>query len=443
MPDQRRSAKVEIRKSNHSRFTLAFTVLSLLALAPIGSARPQGQTAPLLATADAVLAEMSRITGLAIRAPLKKQMVTRAEVRKYLVENLHAEFTPEDLYAQQATLEAFGLVSRDFDLEKFLIAFYTEQTAGFYDPRRKTMFIADWPEEDMQRLVLAHELTHALQDQNFDLDRFLHAARANDDATSARQAVVEGYATAAMMQRLIEPVELAGLPSLEPLMTRMVHQQMAQFPAFTEAPYFFRLQALFPYAQGMGFIERGLAQGGWEKLNEVFANPPVTTREIFRPADYFERRPRPEVSLPRPTALSGASQVRLLAENTLGELGYYSLLGQMVSEDEAKATAAAWAGDRFILYEGPAKNRFLLVARSRWSNEESALAFFRDYRRILAGKYPELSAGKGSAADLFMGSAETGQIVVLRKGREVLWAEGVPEGLGEAIRSFLRSLPPS
>jgi Zn-dependent peptidase ImmA (M78 family) len=120
---------------------------------------------------------MSRTTGLPIRAPLKKQILSRAEIRKYLESSLQEEYTPQEIHVQESALKAFGLVSREFDLAKFLLAFYTEQAAGAYDPRRQTMFIADWPTEEMQKMVLAHELTHALQDQNFDLEKFLHAAR--------------------------------------------------------------------------------------------------------------------------------------------------------------------------------------------------------------------------------------------------------------------------
>ncbi|PYV01361.1 MAG: hypothetical protein DMG26_13760, partial [Acidobacteria bacterium] len=128
-------------------------------------------------------------------------------------------------------------------LGKFLVSFYTEQAAGVYDPRRKTMLIADWVGEDMQKMVLAHELTHALQDQNFDLEKFLHAVRDDDDSTSARQAIVEGHATAAMMQEMIKPASLTTMPSLQPLMGMMIQRPMAQFPAFSGAPFFFRPSA--------------------------------------------------------------------------------------------------------------------------------------------------------------------------------------------------------
>jgi hypothetical protein len=435
------------RSPTFSTLLAGLAAISWLALAPLGlpgpAASPQApapQAQSLLATADEVFAEMSRTTGLPIRAPLKKQVLSRAEIRKYLELSLHEEYTPQEIHLQESVLKAFGLVSREFDLAKFLITFYTEQAAGAYDPRRKTLFIADWPTEEMQKMVLAHELTHALQDQNFDLQKFLHAARANDDATNARQAVVEGYAMAAMMQHLVEPVELASLPSLEPMMAGIIHQRLEEFPAFSNAPFFFRMQALFPYAQGMGFMQRGLQRGGWRTLNSLFTHPPTTTKEIFEPAVYFDAKPLPTVSLPRPAAMAKVTGRRVLTENTLGQLGYYALLGQFISEDEAKTVGTGWLADRYILYEGPDANQFALAARTRWTNSETALAFFRDYHTILAHKYPELAPDKRSATDLFVGAAANGQVILVRQGDECLWAEGVPAAETEAMLSFLKAL---
>ena len=432
------------RPLTSSPVLLSLAAALLLRCATISSfgQTPPDQAPPapkqsLLATADDLLREMSRTTGLPIRAPLQKQILSRAEIRKYLEESLREEYTPQEIHAQESVLKAFGLVSREFDLPKFLLNFYTEQAAGAYDPRRKTMFIADWPSEEMQKMILAHELTHALQDQSFDLEEFVHAARANDDATNARQAVVEGYAMAAMMQHLVEPVELASLPSLEPMMAGIIHQRLEEFPAFSNAPFFFRMLALFPYVQGMGFMQRGLEQGGWEKLNSLFTRPPTTTKEIFEPAVYLDEKPLPEISLPRPAPLAGAAGLRLLTENTLGELGYYALLGQSISEDEAKTVATGWLADRYLLYEGADASQFALVARTRWSSPETALAFFRDYHTMLARKYPELTSDKRSAADLFIGSAANGQVILLRKGDEVAWAEGVPTARTEALLKFL------
>lgn len=408
------------------------------------SAAQQTDLQAQLATADKVLEEMSKTTGLPVKAPLKKKILGRPAIEKYLTENLHAEFTSEELHVQEATLRAFGLVSRDFNLEKFLITFYTEQAAGFYDPRTKTMNIADWVPPDMQAMVLAHELTHTLQDQNFDLDKFLHATPDNDDATSARQAIAEGHAMAAMMQHMLGPVDLASLPSLEPLMAGVVDQQLKEFPAFTNAPFFFRLQALFPYLQGMGFMQSSLAQGGWKTLNSLFTDPPATTKELFEPEIYFSHKPLPKVTLPKSAPLSGVPGLRLLAQNTLGELGYYALLGQLISEDEAKQVALAWLADRYLLYEysgktGGAEN-FVLVGRTKWADTEKALGFFSDYRTILQKKYSGLSPDAHSGADLFIAGFGSSRVLVVRKGDEVMWAEGIPAAQADAILDYLKSL---
>ena len=428
----------------------ALTFLLLAYAVPTARYVAAGQGAPdLLAQADKTLQQMSELTGLPIKSSLKKQIISRTEVERYLAENLRVEMTPQEIHIQEATLLAFGLVSPDFNLEKFLISFYTEQAAGFYDPHRKTMFIADWVEPDMQRFVLAHELTHALQDQNFDLEKFLKAVRPDDDASNARQALVEGHATAAMIQQVIAPMKLEDMPALEPLMAQVIHQQYEEFPAFNRAPFFFRLQALFPYIEGMGFMQRGLQEGGWRRLNSLFNDPPKTTKEIFEPQAYFEKQQLPKVSLPHPAPLAGIPGLNFLAENILGELGYYAVLGQLISEDEAKSVATCWLADRYLLYEraaaGPSPGRthegkeYTLVSQTRWSSSEVALAFFRDYHSILARKYPELAPDKRSATDLFIGTAANGQVILLRKGDECLWAEGIPTAQSEAMLNWLNS----
>ena len=414
--------------------------LSLLLLFPTAGVAQQPGTQDLLSQADEVLHQMSQITGLPIKAPLKKQVISRPEIEKYLTQNLHEEMAPAEIHAQEALVRALGLVSRDFHLEKFLINFYTEQAAGFYDPKRRTMFIADWIPAETQTMVLSHELTHALQDQSWDLESYLHGARDDDDATAARQAVVEGYATAAMMQQVAGGADLGQLPSLAPLMQMVIHQQFEEFPAFSNAPYFFRMQALFPYVQGMGFIQAGLQLDSWKGLKMLFEHPPEATKQIFEPQTYLNRQVFPKVALAHPPALEGVAGLRFLSENAMGELGYYSLLGQLISEDEAKTLCQAWLADRYLLYERSGGNDYTLVARTRWTNPETSLAFFRDYHTILAHKYPELSTDKRSGTDVFIGSAANGVTLLLRKGEECRWAEGVPAAKADAMLTWLRAL---
>jgi hypothetical protein len=425
----------------HAKFPGRIAALGLLFLfATTTFAQEQSSAQALLSRADEVLQQMSEITGLPIKGQLGKQVVGRPEVERYLTQNLHQEMTPAELHAQEALVRALGLVSRDFNLEQFLISFYTEQAAGFYDPQRKTMFIADWTPQESQSMVLSHELTHALQDQNWDLESYLHGARDNDDASAARQAVVEGYATAAMMQQAAGGLDLGQLPSIGPLIEQLIPQQFAEFPAFSNAPQFFRTEALFPYLQGMGFIQAGLQQGGWKDLNGLLSeHPPETTKEIYEPQIYYNHQALPQVELSRPPALNGVG-LRFLTANSLGELGYYAMIQQLISEDEAKALGPAWMADRYLLYEHSGGDEYTLVARTQWATAAQAQAFFRDYRTILANKYSDLTTSKRSSADEFIGAAGNGAVFLMRNGDQCMWAEGVPAAKSETMLEWLRAL---
>ena len=400
----------------------------------------QSPAASLLSQADQILQQMSKMTGLPIRGTLKKQIVSRPEVNKLLTENLHRESTPHEMHVEEATLKAFGLIPRDFDYEKFLLNFYTEQAAGFYDPHTKTMYMADWIPANTQEMVLAHELTHALQDQNFNLEQFMRAERANDDIESARQAVVEGYATAAMFQRVLGSVSLASLPSFDALVGPSVRQQMQGFPVFAKAPFFLRMQALFPYIQGTSFIEKALQKGGWKSLNSLFISPPASTKDIFDPTAYFNHQPLAGIQFPAQTPLDSTPGLTKFDANTVGELGFDAMLGQFLSEEKAQAVSSQWLADRYVVYENSAQQTYALVACSRWESSDAALEFFRDYHSLLIQKYPELSPDSRSTSDQLIGHTSSGKIILLRSGNEVRWAEGVPDGKVDEMIKWLDSL---
>ena len=172
----------------------------------------------------------------------------------------------------------------------------------------------------------------------------------------------------------------------------------------------------------------------------MFEHPPKATKQIFEPQIYFNHQVFPKVALAHPPALDGVAGLRFLTENSMGELGYYALLGQLISEDEAKTLGRAWLADRYLLYERSGGNDYTLVARTRWTSPEPAQAFFRDYHTILANKYSDLTTDKRSSPDEFIGSAANGAILLLRKGDECVWAEGVPAAKAETMLAWLRAL---
>jgi hypothetical protein len=420
---------MDFRLSNLDFLARALRTASLVLL--LASRAPgQGQNAApdsLMTQADQTFAQMSRITGLPIKGPLRKKVVDRSQIEALLKAKLRSEETPQETAAEEASLKAFGLVPPEFNLEKFLTAFYTEQAAGFYDPETKTMYIAGWVAPDIQKMVLAHELTHALQDQSFHLEQFLRAVEKNDDESNARQAVVEGHATAAMMQSLMGPVPLARMPSLKSFMATAINQNPGQYPVFAKAPFFLRYESLFPYSQGLEFIQQGLKLGGWQQLDRLFRDPPVNTKEIYDPEFYFDHKPQHAIFLPPSPRFFAASGLHFAADNTLGELGYHALLGQWLSEGEAEKLGPEWIADRYRIFASRQPNTFALVSRAQWISPAVATEFYQDYQQVLAKKYANLKRNGRSRANLFVASTVHGWVVLEEQGNECLWAEGIPK----------------
>src|ERR1700676_1091056 len=169
-------------------------------IAPPASLPPpaSAQNQEFLQAADEVLAEMSKLISLPILSPLKKSMRSRDEIKAYLLQKMKEDKDADKRYADQKTMEKFGLLPKDYPLEQTLVKVLTEQIAGLYDPDSKEFFIANWNTDADVRMVMSHELTHALQDQHFHIDKWSDAAKPNDDAELARDAVVEGSAIARM-----------------------------------------------------------------------------------------------------------------------------------------------------------------------------------------------------------------------------------------------------
>ena len=170
-------------------------------IAPPASLPPpaSAQSQEFLQAADEVLAEMSKLISLPILSPLKKSMRSREEIQAYLLQKMKEDKDADKRYADQKTMEKFGLIPKDYPLDQVLVKVLTEQIAGLYDPDSQEFFIADWTSPADERPVMSHELTHALQDQHFHIDKWTDAAKPNDDGELARDAVIEGSAMAAML----------------------------------------------------------------------------------------------------------------------------------------------------------------------------------------------------------------------------------------------------
>jgi len=389
---------------SRSRGPLALLIVVLLALAAsFASFGAQQTTAPatppsiagksgaadFASAADEVLAQMSEITGLALRSPLKKSLRSREEIRAHVIQEMNEDKDTAERYAGARSAEAFGLLPKGFDLDSFMVDLLTEQIAGLYDPKAHEFYVADWIPIDDQRMVMAHELTHALEDQHFQIEAWAKAARPNDDAELAREAVLEGNAMAAMVEFLLQGSgrSLQDLPDIDPA---MLIGDMADTPLLKKAPPFLKDALIFPYLDGLTFSAAVLKPTGWEGISALFTTPPVSTQQIMHPALYTSSKAPAPVSLPSMERTLGADWAKL-EENVMGEFGWKEVLKQFLDEPRAKTLAAAWDGDRYAVYEHKQTKRLLLITRERLASEEQARRFFGQYSEALEKKHEKHS----------------------------------------------------
>src|SRR5467141_2133967 len=342
-----------------------------------------------IAAADEVLGKMSEITGLKLRAPLKKSMRSREEIRAYVIKQMNEEKNPAERYAGARSAEAFGLIPKGFDLDAFMVNVLTEQVEGLYDPKTREFYIADWSPLSEQRMVMAHELTHALEDQHFQIEAWLKAARPNEDAELARDAVLEGSAMAAMVDYLMLGTgrSLKDVPDFDP---GMLIGDLGSTPTLQKAPPFLKDALIFPYLGGLTFSAAVMKNTGWAALPGLFEKPPVSTQQILHPALYRSGKTPSSVTLPPLEKLLGDNWSKL-DENIMGEFGWREVLKQFLDNDRAKTLAAAWDGDRYIVFEQKRTKKLILVTRLHLDSEEHAARFFGQYSEALEKKYSERS----------------------------------------------------
>src|SRR6266853_2650695 len=386
-------SQLAIRRFGSLLSGLRFAFLFLLASHLLAQQSPATTTAPpvtssqaeFVKAADEVLHDMSQITGLSLVSPLKKTLRSRDEIRAYVIRQMDEDKDVAQRYADAKSAEAFGLLPKNFDLDSFMVELLTEQIAGLYDPKAHEFYIADWSPLADQRMVMAHELTHALEDQHFQIEAWLKAARPNEDAELARDAVLEGSAMAAMVDYLMLGTgrSLKDLPDFDP---SMLIGDLGSTPTLEKAPPFLKDALIFPYIGGLNFSAAVMRNVGWLALPAVFEKPPVSTQQILHPALYRSGKTPTAIALPQLEKLLSSNWSKL-DENVMGEFGWKEVLKQFLDSDRAKNLAAAWDGDRYAVFEHKQTKKLILVARLHLDSEVHAARFFGQYSEALEKKY--------------------------------------------------------
>jgi hypothetical protein len=387
--------------------------------------------AEFLKAADEVLVEMSKILSLPIKEPLKKSVRSREEIRQFLLRQMREDKDDAKRYADQRALEALGLIPKGYPLEEKLVALLTEQIAGLYDPKEREFFIADWTEPAEQRVIMAHELTHALQDQYFHVQKWEDEVKLNDDAQLARESVLEGSATIAMVDYLLRRTgrSTRDLADFDPsLLIGDVHDS----PELAQAPLVIQDEITFPYVSGAGFVEAALKQwNGWTDFHRLFENPPASTQQILHPELYFRGVAPAQVDL-APVIKAVPRGWKKLDENVMGEFATNEILKQFLGKERADGISPSWSGDRYAIYQRESGMQTLLLIRLKLADEAAATRFFGAYRDLLEKK-DENRTDISHRRNFFSFNSPDGGVFLRCQGDECLIAEGATREMFDAM----------
>jgi hypothetical protein len=350
--------------------------------APPGSAPASQDPSAALAT---IASQTEAIRGLTPRAAIEPRFIGEAEMTTLLAADLDKEQPAQQLRDSEALFRGLSLFSGDRSLRDIYLEMLGSQVLGFYRHADKTLYVVQRAgslgpaESSIEAYTFSHELTHALQDQHFGIDRLGLDDAGQSDRTLARQALAEGDASYASTLWAQQNLTLADL-----LAVVKVASDPAQQKLLADLPPILRETTMFPYQDGLAFVMGLWAAGGWPAVDAAYGVPPDSTEQVLHPAKYTAGEKPTVVALPADMAQRLGAGWSLAMEDTLGELQLRILL--RTANDAAIATAAAtdWGGDRVGLYRGP-DGAWAIVLATAWDTPAAAARFRPAIDAVAAG----------------------------------------------------------
>ena len=283
--------------------------LGILLYSAVSSAQSDPRAKALCAQVPSIAAELTEISGMKLRHPVPCDFISKEQINQFLKKRVKETSSPEEIRAEELTLKKFGLIPQNFDLAKNEVDLLTEQAAAFYDYNRKKLFITDSTSTESQTPVLAHELSHALADQNYNLGRFIRQGRKSDDGSTARLAVMEGQATWMMSEYLARQAgtSLKDSATLAAAMANLAAgdedgdstQSEGEYPVFDKEPLYLRLTLVFPYTKGMSFQQAVLVRDPQHGLRRGLSASAGLYAADSAPREVFPARPAGRSGAPR------------------------------------------------------------------------------------------------------------------------------------------------
>jgi len=418
----------------------------------------KSQAKELFRSVDEILGFVSQDTGLPIEHKVKRNLITRESVEKYVNKRMKDDKDEKRLEQSRLVLQKFGLLPPGYDLHAEFVRLMGEQVAAYYDPKTKSVNLLDWVQLDAQKPILAHELTHALQDQKVGVDKW-ELAGAKDDSTplpdqqeysveeaqAARQCVTEGQGMAVMFDYMLAPLgkNLLTAPGIVSKMQAGMADN-SDSPVFAQAPMFLKESLLMPYTFGLDFVKTVMANKGKEAaFAGILENPPVDTRQIMQPETYLLHHVVAPPVIPDMDKLVAPNYERF-DFGSMGEFDVYLLAKQYGASDPPNYYRH-WRGGYYFAARAKTapKDQIAMLYWSRWDSPEAARDFAKLYADYLPKRYKKAVLQAPSAADakgprhLHVFDTDEGKASIEIEGNDVLIMEGFDDTVTERARDVL------
>ena len=436
------------------RLTARIAVASIFLLAPLAGSPQQdpkdGPAESLRRKTEKHKKDVVRIRGLSFKKEVAVEVYSKKELRDFLKRELAEELPPEKAGKWQRAYAKFGLIPKDMDLIEASLVLFGGSIAGFYHPRTKELrlIIPDAKDKaaaeelkkkmgiDLEAVTMIHELTHAAQDQKFELSTLPLDDETNDDLVLALKSVIEGDASAVGWKYGFKGLFKFMIPEYNALYKKGELDGKAN-----ELPLYLRQTLTFPYGYGTDFVLAYMkaVKGTFKDTDPLFRDFPLSTEQIMHPEKYHDRNKRDNpmlVTLEGLDAVVGAPWERTV-DNVHGEFCTRILLGEFLrgtpDERRIRTGSEGWDGDRYVLFEnGP--DKVLYVWYSTWDSDRDAREFYEAYAVALEEKYG-VESPEGRRKERTSFDSRGGHVLLERKGRDVLVLDGAtPEILERAGR---------
>lgn len=361
--------------------------------------------------------EVSSIRGLNYNNKIEYRIISEEEFKTLLEKKLSEQYPDDYVSSEEFVLKLLGAAPEDFKFKEYFISIMLEQAAGVYDEDDGILYVMKKFNlgDNIVKLILSHELTHALQDQNFNISSMPLQSKDNDDLALATLSVLEGDAMIVMNEYMLKNISMKLFYELPKLL--MMDQSKLE-----KAPPILLKILLSPYIQGMLFVQDAEMYGGLERRNQLFGKLPESTEQILHPKKYFDSYDKPtQVNLPDLLPILGEGWKKVYS-NVFGEIGIAGLYDTFIEINNEKYSLG-WDGDRCAVYNN-VKGEYVFIWQTVWDTSVDVDEFYEGInlyfkKRFEPIKEREINIIVKDAKTSFMDNDEKNLIVIWKSKQSV------------------------